>query len=224
MRIKRFPSNINHSLTQDKIGRNDPCVCESGKKYKKRCLLNAIDKNVEDDVLLNQMPLGQNIIDRAKERYGDKNCTFGTSEEMGLVKMSDIIVEFAQDLLHFLNQKKSHKGQEQALMLAIVAWNIAVLSDYENKEVTSLINDFLQDSEINPKSEKGEAFTYLLLILIAKKRSEYAHIDRYIADFEMTKIKKDEIYLNIASVSAQKKVKKSFLSKFYKKQDKSTYG
>ena len=36
--IKHFPHNTKHLLQNVKIGRNDKCLCGSGKKYKKCCL------------------------------------------------------------------------------------------------------------------------------------------------------------------------------------------
>lgn len=49
----------------DKIGRNDPCPCGSGKKYKKCCLLKEAEKAAQEEAEL-QAWLEQDFAEGAK--------------------------------------------------------------------------------------------------------------------------------------------------------------
>ncbi|MEI8296053.1 MAG: SEC-C metal-binding domain-containing protein [Alphaproteobacteria bacterium] len=69
-----------------KLGRNDLCACGSGKKYKK-CCLNMDTIEYDKDY---QVP--DSFIQRVKQRHADNAIIFGRSEEVGSVKMSEVII------------------------------------------------------------------------------------------------------------------------------------
>lgn len=204
------------SLISHKIGRNDPCFCGSGKKYKKCCFLNSMNQEAEDEAVHPQTALLETIRDKLEEQYKGKQVTIETSEEMGLVKMSEIILEFAQELLDLA---KSYREKESILMLAIVAWNIAVMANYDTNSVISHIEDFLRTLGFKRNSEEKEAVVSILLALVEKKRAKFPDVHRYIIDFEVKEIKKD-LHLNVASAVAPTKRGESFLASFGERQAK----
>lgn len=205
------------NLNKGKIGRNDPCLCGSGKKYKKYCLLDS--KNYEDqsESLHDKGPLFQKLENKVKERYKDKQVTLQTTEEAGLDKMSDIILEFASELLDSANSKQEKEG---IMSMAIVAWNIAILSDATKLSPIDCIQDFLQTTGIEEEgSEEEEVTAAILLELIIKKQEMFPNISRLVVDFEV-KAMRNELQLNVASSEIPMKDSDAFFSRKNNKQSK----
>lgn len=200
------------NLNKGKIGRNDPCLCGSGKKYKKCCLLDS--KNYEDqsESLHDKGPLFQKL----ENKYKDKPVTLQTAEKAGLDKMSDIILEFASELLDSANSKQEKEG---ILSMAIVAWNIAILSDATKLSPIDCIQDFLQTTGIEEESEEEEVTAAILLGLIIKKQEMFPNISRLVVDFEV-KATRNELQLNVASSEIPMKDSDAFFSRNSKMQSK----
>jgi hypothetical protein len=197
-----------------KIGRNDPCFCGSGKKYKKCCLAANANEDSRSNESHTQQNLLQNLMNRAKTRHKDKECSIGTAEEMGLVKMSEIILEFAEDMIEL---GENDAARENSITLAIVAWNLAVLIESGEKNPLEHLNEFYRMMKIKKNSEEEEALTALVLVLIERKHVEYPHIHRFIDDFEIIETKND-FHLNVASIIMPplKGVKKPLFSGYLK--------
>lgn len=125
--------------------------------------------------------------------------------------MSDIIVEFVADLL---DMAEDQGARENIITFGIAAWNLAIMSAHEGKDVMSFMKDFPPLKEAAKDPELAQALTSLLLMLVERKHNEYAHINRYIGDFKVTQMKKDDFQLNIVSVlvPTSKKPKKPLLS------------
>lgn len=191
MRIQN-PSNLN----KGKVGRNAPCLCGSGKKYKKCCLLNF--KNSENKDSFDQTALLQTMGDKVKKQYKDESIMMGTSDELGLDKMSEILLEFAEELL---DSAKSDQEKEDIIMMAVVAWNIAIVADEDTESTIDCIEDYLQSLDFKKKSEEKEAVSCVLHALVEKKRIEYPDVQRFIVDFEIIETK-DQFRLNVASLVA----------------------
>jgi len=191
MRIQT-PSNLNKS----KVGRNDPCLCGSGKKYKKCCLLNS--EEFEDEDSSDQTALLQTMGERVKKQYKDESIMMETSDELGLTKMSEILLEFAEELL---DNAKNDQEKEGIIMMAVVAWNIAIIADEDRESVIDHIEDYLRTLGFKKNSEDKEVLAYILHTLVEKKWMEYPDIQRLIVDFEIIETK-NEFRLNVASLVA----------------------
>ena len=78
-------------MSKNKIGRNDPCICGSGKKYKK-CCMNKVQKGVENVV--------KNVEEVSKQSYeerkrADKDIYSYQLKTAG-VEPTNIRMEFAE--------------------------------------------------------------------------------------------------------------------------------
>ncbi|MBY0272891.1 MAG: SEC-C domain-containing protein [Alphaproteobacteria bacterium] len=206
MRIQN-PSN----LDKNKVGRNDPCLCGSGKKYKKCCLLNS--ENFEDKDSLDQAALLQTMGDKVKKQYKDESIMMGTSDELGLDRMSEILLEFAEELL---DSAKNDEEKEGIIMMAIIAWNIAIITDEDIESTIDCIDDYLQSLDFKKKSEEKEAVSCVLHALVEKKWIEYPDVQRFIVDFEVIETK-DQFRLNVASLVAPVDKSKHSLPTSHKK-------
>jgi hypothetical protein len=118
--------------TQNKLGRNSICQCGSGKKYKK-CCMN------DETILNNSKTLIQTSMGAIKQRNPEHAALFFDSEEMGVIKMSEVILEYADELLELAT---TDKGKENALLFAITAWNISLADEDKRSE---MINSFIVD-------------------------------------------------------------------------------
>lgn len=192
----------------DKRGRNAPCFCGSGKKYKKCCIAVNTNEETQSNESQTQQSLLQNLMHRVKNRHKDKDCSIATAEEMGLAKMSEIILEFADDMIEL---GENHVARENSIMLAIIAWNLAVLIEAGEVDPSEHLNKFYRMMKIKKNSEEEEALTALILLLIERKHAEYPHIHRFIEDFEIVETKND-FHLNVASVAMPPKRGKKNLS------------
>lgn len=134
---------------------------------------------------------------RFEANYKDREYVFGTSEELGLPKISAMIVELAQDLLEFAESEEEQK--KKVLSFTIMAWNLAVISECEEGNIMTYTDEFHHLFGIDRNSKVGENLTGLFLVLVAAKYFKYPGIHSYIADFEITK-KKGELNLNVVSV------------------------
>ena len=114
---------------------------------------------------------------------------------------------------------ENYTAQENAITFAIAAWNLAIMSEYEGKDVMSYVKDFPPLQEIANEPKLKKAVTALLRMLVERKHTEYAYINRYIGDFEITKMKNGGFHLNTMSilVPPSKKSKKPLLSGLLRK-------
>jgi len=173
-------------LHSGKLGRNDPCICGSGKKYKKCCLNETTEPEYEKHLFWESV----------KERYSDKQLTIVEDEETDMLKMSEVIIEYADELL---NMATTEESQEQAIMIAIVAWNLAFFDEEQQEEQ---MHNLLHRLKIKQGSEDWHNTIDILTILIDRKRLDYPSIDRLIVDYKIIKTK-GEFRLNIVSTVPQ---------------------
>ncbi len=177
-----------------KIGRNMPCPCGSGKKYKKCCLQSMTfenhnrDDNVKD---VSVIKMGQKLMSKIKKRWHDKSFRIIDSEKIDTIKMSEIIIEYADELLNYAD---TIEQKEKAIMLAVVAWNLG-LTDKKEQE----IENFLKTMKIKKQSNNWDDLFNILQGLIYKKQAQYASIKRFIVDYQFVKLD-DGFHLNIASL------------------------
>jgi hypothetical protein len=158
----------------NKLGRNDPCICGSGKKYKKCCLDKLFSKAVEQNIQRQH-----DFVNELKEQHPDKDITMISAEKAGMVKMSEIIIDYANELLDVAT---TTNDRHKAIMIAIAAWNIAHLDEDEQDDH---INKFLNTLRDN-KNTKQEETKKILRTLICKKQNNYSNIRRFIVNFEFS--------------------------------------
>lgn len=107
-----------------KIGRNDPCPCGSGKKYKKCCIGSAERSDGRRVIERNgqRMLVSSDISDvqlaAADEFFAAKAAGRGPAQDM---------VDFAQPLIDATDG--SAKQTRRALDMAMAFWNLAIIKD-----------------------------------------------------------------------------------------------
>lgn len=183
-------------LNKYKVSRNDLCLCGSGKKYKKCCLLDA--ENFEEKDSIDQTALLQTMGEKVKKQYKDDSMIMGTSDELGLDRMSDILLKFAKELLENANNDQE---KESIIMMAIVAWNISIVADEDPESAIDHIEDYLRTLGFKKKSEDKEVLAFVLLTLVEKKWMDFSDVQRFIVDFEVIETK-NEFRFNVASLVA----------------------
>jgi hypothetical protein len=170
-----------------KIGRNDPCFCGSGKKYKK-CCVEEMQKHVTESDLEDSMQIFSHKI---KKDYPQiKRFVF--SQEDNLPKMSEILMEFGSD---FIEEAEKDDEIEIILTICVVAWNLSFL---DVQEINEAIESFLKLKELEHDKEELRA---ILTELIDRKAIEYPHINRVIQHFEFIKTKNGRVF-NVASTES----------------------
>lgn len=93
-------------MINDKIGRNDPCFCDSGKKYKKCCMKEhsvATSTNVYNHAWAKLRTAEGTIVDKHLMPYIDKilskEAMIRASEDSGFVKLSEHMPEHDKSVL-----------------------------------------------------------------------------------------------------------------------------
>ncbi len=168
----------------EKTGRNAPCLCGSGKKYKKCCL----PKEEEH-------PGHNKLLARVRE---------SSFVEDGIVvdspaneKMSQIILDFAEPLI-----KQSQNGWsiESAIGMAILVWNASLVPEggMREKLVDEICKCFPPGQGVDPMEFK--ILTKKVVDLLwERKKKKFAVHKRFIVDYQFEP-KGDGFNLNVCSV------------------------
>ncbi len=169
--------------THLKIGRNDPCICGSGKKYKK-CCLNVTGKSELLKKVSSQ---------RIRERNSSEQLIVDTNE-MGIPKMSEVILDYADELLDMTSNFAETK---KVIFIAICAWNISLID--EDKRLDKIESLLYEVMEIEKNSDQWSEIYDLVNALIEKRLTEYASCNRSIFDYEFIQLDKNNFHLNVMS-------------------------
>lgn len=177
------------SSSDRKIGRNDPCLCGSGKKYKKCCLLSASEGAVE----ISSQKLKERVQKRHQERGEESALAFRNFTNAR--KMSEIIIEFAEPLLQ---EADSFESRKTALSMAIFAWNLSMMPDYQTRI------DELCGAKSDRKAKRKEApFDFELLgamsLLVRRKQELYSDVRRLVVDYDVVDTGEGRLHLNVVS-------------------------
>ena len=171
-------------IRKQKAGRNEPCPCASGKKYKKCCMGLA---DITDQEVFPHL-------EKLKQRQVDKGLRVSSSEAHDLARMSEVILDYARELLDF---SPTYEAKEHALFLAIMAWNLAL--EEEEKGMQHL-NDLLHRMKIPENSSDWNDMSDILKALIYKKQMEYPLFDRFVVDYQFSETE-DGFHLSVASTN-----------------------
>ena len=177
-----------------KVKRNGPCHCGSNLKYKKCCLKNneIVTQDTTNPVEIKKIQAG--LKEKANQLLGNDKDLLFVSPDKEMIKMSEIIVEFADEFL----QKKLTKNQKKRVIdLACLSWNLGVIAD-KNGQLPDL--DEIMDMMGIKDNETIEVFKYVLPVLVNKKLTEYASIDRIIVNYEITDETNDDVRIDIMSM------------------------
>lgn len=173
----------------NKPGRNDPCLCDSGKKYKKCCMDKLFSKAVEENINKQHA-----FLDKFKDQHTDSDITMVHADKAGIKRMSEIIIDYASELL---DAATSTSDRHKAIMIAIAAWNISYLAE---DEYETQINRLLNTMQINKNTKNIDEMKNVLRALIAKRQLIYPDIRRPIVNYEFTESTDGEGFdLNIMS-------------------------
>jgi SEC-C motif len=138
-----------------KIGRNDPCPCRSGKKYKKCCLGRAAGPSI---VASPGGPREQLAL--ADSNFRQKGAGRGPAQEF---------LDFAQPLLDSTDGSKAET--QRALTLAQFLWNVAVTRETEKRE--AMLEELLRD--ITPDTEREE-FAAIVRAMLQRHRELFPEL------------------------------------------------
>lgn len=170
-----------------KQNRNARCFCGSGKKYKKCCLNNQSMEEKKSFMI-------QNSEDELKERNFDKKTVFAYSEKLGVDKMSQIILDYADDLL---KQASTSEDRKIIIFLAIAAWNLSLIDkNICLKEIDNILKNVMK---IPQNSDQWKKMRSIMQTLVDKKLSDYPEVDRFIIDYDFIQIDKNNFHLNVIS-------------------------
>lgn len=183
---------------KNKISRNDLCFCGSGLKYKKCCLKSK--KSAPEDIRLRHL---QTELKQKIEKTLEEEVIFLEPNSQP-VKMSEIILEFAQDMLRHAYTRSEKK---KAIDLACLAWNLALVKHESEEEYEIQLDAFLKQLGIKSQADKND-LQPLIHALVEKKLSEYSEIDRFIINYQID-FHKDEMMLNVASTFSPAHVNKT---------------
>lgn len=164
------------SFDSVKIGRNELCPCDSGKKYKKCCLINP-EYEGNEEIPQDRVAtlLGRK---RLSEKLNLENVTLAPPME-SLPKMSGAILELSKVMLDSARNKSERRV---AITTACTAWNIAVIAS----DVNSLHEELHHFFEMCvPDKSQHDDFTHIILSMIAKKKTLFPDDHRLVVDFEI---------------------------------------
>jgi len=104
---------------RQKVGRNDPCPCRSGKKYKTCCLGRA----AAGPSIIASPAVSREKLALAEDYFRQRDAGRGPAQQF---------IDFAQPLLDSTDGSKTET--QRALTLAQFLWNIAITRDPEERE------------------------------------------------------------------------------------------
>lgn len=167
-----------------KIGRNDPCYCGSGLKYKKCCLIEGHTNQAPAN------PEGRaKMLHNINKRFG-KELTFAKPGQAAF-KMSEVILEFADEIL---DRARTVGEREKSVAIACFAWNLALHEEDERKILQeSFCKDFSGD-DLQAKENLNAVISYL----VQRKLDHYFHINRVIVEYHVSG-SGERLQLDIAS-------------------------
>lgn len=179
-------------LTQKiKVGRNDPCPCESGLKYKKCCLTNGSSVT---PALTRQAKNQQRLRQSVKKRCSDQ-CVFYEQETE--IKMSEIILDLADD---FLSNAESCHEVQNIIAATCIAWNIATA--FPKEEHAEQIDKMVFDMKVDDLEQSLFEF---IALMIERKLDWYPHVERFIIDYHVSG-KLNNLNINIMSALSPEEI------------------
>ena len=174
-----------------KIGRNDSCICGSGKKYKKCCygkrdLVKAQSSSQErcDAILAEQEK-------RLKSRQKDSFIEIKSS-----TKMSEVIKAFASEILELAEDSAQTKF---AIESAIIFWNLCVVANDNSEKVSHTIEEMLSNLTLTSSHYDKTKVTEMFLYYKARKAKLFSEVDRLIMDYELEMMGEDDFHLTVVS-------------------------
>lgn len=167
----------------DEPGRNDPCWCGSGKKYKKCCLRQRKerepDPSISPELERRVRPLGREFL------HIDDEYTART----GRARNSDVLERFAEPMFEGLDPDPGFNILHNGYMLAMIVWNALVTGTDEDREI--VLDTFRKGMSAEVALEQWE-------MLRARKQGLFPHDDRIFLDMELTMLPTGP-YLQVAA-------------------------
>jgi hypothetical protein len=151
-----WKQRVASSHAGQKIGRNEPCPCRSGKKYKKCCLGRA----AAAPSIVASPGVSPEQLALAEDYFRQKDAGRGPAQQF---------VDFAQPLLDKAGGSKSET--QKALTLAQLLWNVAVTRDAEERE--AMLGELLRDR--GPGAER-EAFARIARDMLQRHRELFPEL------------------------------------------------
>lgn len=163
-----------------KIGRNDTCVCGSGKKYKK-CCLHISDPN---EGMQSLVQYAENVFPNAHISKFDENSPY---------KMSEVLLEFGDDILDSADSEE----KEAAIGFCAMAWNLSFFSPEIRQEK---FKEFLKKATKGANDSDKEEFKEMFELLVERREKHYPPLkyNRIILSFNITG-KGDNMRFNVMS-------------------------
>lgn len=179
------------SMMSTKIGRNEPCYCGSGKKYKK-CCLHQTPSESQTALMASQKRMSRKI----EHRFGEQQEIWLGQTEL---KMSEVILALVKEWWDECETADEHRN---ALTLVCAAWNMSFLPIEEReRHMQAELCKTLKKSAIS--AEEQHALQTMINYIIQKKLQYYPDINRMIVDYELIDTRDGDYHLNIASTLSQ---------------------
>ncbi len=133
-----------------KIGRNDPCPCGSGKKYKK-CCLDKEQKNTKSHIEMNSFV--NSFVQPKQSKDTNMNKTllniYDNGENMSVQKKIDEYLEVMNGLLDYAEKNNIHTLEQLDNEHLISDFIINVIGDFESE----ILNLKKEDYDLNKINE-----------------------------------------------------------------------
>ena len=132
-----------------KVGRNEPCPCGSGKKYKK-CCIDARERSpapavvaTDGDRLLTRGGVSAGQLATARRLFAEKDAGLGPAQQM---------IDYARPIID--STDGGYEATQSALTIAMLFWNVAVIPD-EAKQREAL-DEMVQRIDPGEREEFGQ--------------------------------------------------------------------
>ena len=224
-----------------KIGRNDPCLCGSGKKYKKCCLLK--EQNEQNSMIESNL---KSEIQQNKDEYDDDELDLSEIFFKAAINMHEFSLK---NKPHIKEYKKIRKLHEEVVGNMVNYWeNGKFEHKFDTKDILGNEIDtssvMFLDSEFDMESREGAHAFYDMLIYKMTPNAnciteEFIKIHRYrkpekieflenmldseLGLFEVTAIDSKEGYAYIKEVFTGKEFKMTDIGLSYNKNYDTTY-
>ncbi len=156
-------------MDRRKVGRNDPCPCGSGKKYKKCCM----EKDREEA----SFERARELAELARESHLAEQAAEREVALFGGRRPAQMMMDFADPLFEPLGEEPDMEEFQDALEMARVFWNLAVCRDERERE-----RRFDQAADELGLDDRGrERFRANALKMIARHRSMFPDMHEELA-------------------------------------------
>ena len=175
-------------MTTEKIGRNDKCLCGSGKKYKKCCYLTREAAHAQGGKSLVNHQLNE-----LKNKVKAKNSKLKEVESD--VNMGSVISDFVEEMY---DAAETVEEKKNIIRAGILFWNLTVLlSMSEEPEDQKKIMDRSFNKHPSDQGATEQTFYEMLNYYTKRKKAMFDNFQELIIDYTIDSDQKGEVYFSV---------------------------